>query len=394
MRPRCAESVAFASSKRRLQGFEKLAPPPTLNSSLLTLHSPSLPLARLHVFQVDLRATCREPPARLGREQVRHVNRRPSVVAFPRHALGKITRCERTRDMKPIPVWIRNVLVGLLTVGVLFLFLAIVGWWLDKGYRESESDTVQTRRNGQGFASLPGFERPNPMAKVDPELRQLEASPMKKFQKAEWQDTTVNVHSSGGGSWFGWLSSSRQKEPRRVAAKQSCYLAPHTGIAVEIPVVIFITDSDATWLGPAQDFYVETDSGIVGGKAWGDAILWCRSLTDKRPDNKPNFAGIMTRFEMEVDGNILDTAYNGGAQHEPYLKRLTNLRDVFAKTNRMLASRPSDPKIETAEVHGNTVRLEMKEDDSVAVWIDIKTKKLLKAELNGKQVFPKSWWPW
>lgn len=228
--------------------------------------------------------------------------------------------------------------------------------------------------------------------RVMEKARQLEATPTKKMVKTGWQDTTVDVHSASGTSWLSWFSSTSRPKPMRVAAKRSCYVVLDGDFPADIVVTTFVTERGAIWLGPEQDFYVEIESVITGGKKWGQAILWCESLMNKRPNEKSDLATGLARFEKDVDGSSLAVACNGGPPPptEAFLKRLTDLGGVLFG---IYGSAPnSGGDVVAVQVEGNAVRLDLKgalDHPNGRAWIDIKTKKLLKAEKDGKQVFPK-----
>lgn len=221
--------------------------------------------------------------------------------------------------------------------------------------------------------------------------RQLQATPTEKKPKSNWEAATIELHSASGGSLVSRLFSSSRQKPVRVNAKKSCYYGPHIRWVIEVPVSVFVTEKGATWVGPQQDFYVETESGVVGGKKWGDAVLWCESLLGKRANENSDLDTLLARFDKEVDGNALMTAYNGGyPRGESYLKRLTDFRWVLLNIYGQMPDSGGD--ISGVQVEGNTVRLDLKgctAESSATVWIDITTKKLLKAVEDGKQVFPK-----
>lgn len=222
--------------------------------------------------------------------------------------------------------------------------------------------------------------------------RQIEASPTKKLQKTTWEDTAIDVPLARPPSFFGRFFASGPQKSARVAAKKSSYLVPYHVTVAEIAVCVFVTDQGAIWLGPTQDFYIETGIGVVGGRKLGHGMLWTESMVNKRANEKSDVHSVITRFEKEVAGNSLVVAYNGGpgAPSEVLLKRLTNLAGVFRDIYAPSTDEGAD--IASVQAEGNTARLDLKGysgESSGTVWIDIKSKRLLKAEENGKQVFPK-----
>ena len=256
---------------------------------------------------------------------------------------------------------------------------------------------------GLFFCLLPAF-GDKPAARSDDEqkdrreamqetVRQIEAAPTKKLRKTDWAAHTLEVQSASSKSWFSGLVSSSPTKSMRVLAKKARCCVTHTKLPADITVMAFVTDQGAIWLGPEQEFYVQTESGVVGGKVWGEAILWCESLINTRPNEHNDIDTILARFEKDIDGNKLAVAYNGGPPPptESYLKRLTDLGEVLGTFYG--ARGPNDSgNVVSVRVEGHAVQLGLKGDSatsSATIVIDITTKQLLKAIVDGKQTFPK-----
>ena len=121
----------------------------------------------------------------------------------------------------------------------------------------------------------------------------------KSRRLAEWKDVTIE------------LFSTCTNRIAQVRGKKSCYSGfsafyngdvpiPHSGMAVTITVTAFVTDSGKTWAGPGRDFYIETDSGIIGGENWSPLINWCHSLVSNRPGERLDLATVIRRFDQQA----------------------------------------------------------------------------------------------
>jgi hypothetical protein len=212
----------------------------------------------------------------------------------------------------------------------------------------------------------------------------LEAAPLKKMRVSGWQATTIQLHSTMGLA------------PQSLPARKACYFAlVRKDLPCEINVVVFVTDRGVIWAGPERDFYIETKSGIVGGKRDFYRILWCNNLMNRRRKEKADLDSVVVGFENEVDADSLVIDYKHGPTQtkEEYLNRATRLIDFVPD---MFGSfRGGD--IVAVQVEGNAVRLDLKgykAGSSATVWIDIHSKKVMLANANGKQVYPELWRPW
>jgi hypothetical protein len=144
--------------------------------------------------------------------------------------------------------------------------------------------------------------------------------------------------------------------------------------------------SGRIWLGPTMDFYVDAQSNIFGGMLSPGAVLWRDSLISS--PGQTNIDAAINYFEKNIDGSKLISSLG----HKPD----TDLRKVvpqgfFSKRG------PTDsefikPDVIAAEVIKNELRLDLENPFShqkVSVWIDISSRKPVKAVEAGKQIFPK-----
>jgi len=224
-------------------------------------------------------------------------------------------------------------------------------------------------------------------AKYAERAREIESMPTQKKQKSPWEPLTVDLYSTSG------------QKPVRIHAQESCYLTVAFRFRPgDCPVTAFVSPTGNVWVGPPQDFYIETERGIIGGKEQHSSeILWCKSMIQKHTKEKSNLDSVIRRFENEVDGRSLGIA--SGFYEDPHTgkdlpgtpearsKRETDLLDVLGDFYGARGNRGG--RIAGIEVKDDTVRLDLKGAGSATVWIDINSKKLLKAIKNGKQVWPK-----
>jgi hypothetical protein len=160
------------------------------------------------------------------------------------------------------------------------------------------------------------------------------------------------------------------------------------GVVTTIPVVAFATPSGKTWMGPAQDFYIETDSGIIGFQMRvGGELFWCSSLA-KNPAPKAKTPGATadpsSEFEQDVSGSDLFDAHMG-IDPDARLARITDLRQNVSSwffSDSPGSSQTGLAKIVGVEISGGQLKLDLTDQAgkySVTVWLDIKTKRGLKA---------------
>lgn len=208
-----------------------------------------------------------------------------------------------------------------------------------------------------------------------------EAAEMNKERVSDWKNMTVEVHSTCAAG------------TTRAHGKRGEYNSRIGSDAVAVfPVTAFVANGGQIWVGPEQGFYIETPSGVVGGKMFCGSILWCESLFPKRPNEKTDVDSIIARFEREVHGSTLQRAANAADEDlKVCLKRYTRLLLVLPELFDPHFNN-QEKTIQAVRVTGKTLQFDLKSHNgrcTATVWIDIESKKLLKAFEDGKQVFPK-----
>jgi hypothetical protein len=154
--------------------------------------------------------------------------------------------------------------------------------------------------------------------------------------------------------------------------------------AVPLPhlVIAFIEPRNKNiWLGGVMDVFIVTDSEILGCLL-GPVVQWFDSFkTDRK---MPLDAGI-ARFEKEVDATKLDRLWDeiGGTEIRVLGSDFWGARPGTSDFGRI--------RVEKVDLKGEELRLDLTNPTGVfsgSVWIHLTTKRLLRAERDGKQVFP------
>lgn len=182
----------------------------------------------------------------------------------------------------------------------------------------------------------------------------------------------------------------------RVRGRRVCYRTSlayfgfrEIPIPVEAPVTAFMTKRGEIWVGREMDFYIETDAGVVGGRRSSASIAWHGSWISKRQNEKVDLNSLMRRFEKEMTADKWSEIF-GDPNLEKQPERLTKLWPMFQKLG--TAWRESDQELRATDLTNGILRLDWNSKDrhdSGSVWIEIKSRKLVKAVEDGKQVFPK-----
>ncbi|MCX6897187.1 MAG: hypothetical protein NT105_00675 [Verrucomicrobia bacterium] len=208
-----------------------------------------------------------------------------------------------------------------------------------------------------------------------------------KERKGDWEKTTVELHST------------KSAGTKRVAAKQCSYKIrfalgrPDIGNE-SLPITVFVTDSGETWAGPEQDFYIETDSGIVGGTV-DSGLLWCDSLVTRRAGEKDSLDILTTRFDKQVGGYDLGNARRGwvmdgdGYSDSIMRGRYTFFRDSLGRDFDDKVVESDGRAYRAVQVTGNTLRLEMRGRGGACVGsvsVSIKSREVLNCSVDRKQV--------
>jgi hypothetical protein len=209
--------------------------------------------------------------------------------------------------------------------------------------------------------------------------------PMSKTLLVAWQNAaSPDVHSAARQQVGHFITKKASYRTQVNLLKDWC---------INVSVTAFVSDQGGIWAGPEQEFYVETQSGIVGGTLRHGILLWCESLVSKRANERCDINSVVARFEKEVDGPSLATAYNGGENRtaETLLKRLTDLRE-FLTYKFFRDAVNAGGVFQSSLITGDDLQLNLKSNDGLStasLWLNLKTRKVVKSVVDGKQVFPK-----
>lgn len=220
----------------------------------------------------------------------------------------------------------------------------------------------------------------------------------------EWQEVSCLVSSREGAKQVCGKKSHRDVFLVRYRGLEN--LDAKTPFAV--PVTAFVTATEQPWVGPEQDFYIETESGILGGTKWnGSSILWCESLVAKRKHQRNDLAAVLRRFRWEVSASRLaDACDPEGDQRYPtfgetrpplmpqYRVKLLERRFTILSSlsKNFFGYLMGGYDLQVSKMTGATITLDLRDKSghvSATIWIDIKSREVVTAEENGKQVFPK-----
>lgn len=192
----------------------------------------------------------------------------------------------------------------------------------------------------------------------------------------------------------------------------------------KMPVVGFIAPSGGIWVGPEKKFYIESLASVVGAEHHEFGIAWFESLVVGKGHAKTTLDDCLKLFEREIDATALDLCSGGiavtaeGSPVTPAGKLVKCARIHFTSwcpplDRETLGSCPGttlgDVELIGVQVTGNTLRLNLKSKHphflrvksppsksgtesytwtkthyEASVWIDIPSKKLIKAEQNGR----------
>lgn len=209
---------------------------------------------------------------------------------------------------------------------------------------------------------------------------------LKNVKHSTWTPITIEMLSTTAGT------------PEKMEARKTVFEYSGSFGTSTCPVTAFVSSkSRAIWIGPEQDFHVELDSGITGGRLVNGFLLWCDSIAHNQ--NATNDVDSAIReFESARELGELLAAEVPGPDFETKAKRSTDLRKVFnvwafsAGKENTAISRTT--KLLTSEIHGKEKELKLTIENPASefkgeVWIDVRTRKITKATEGGKQVFPK-----
>lgn len=214
---------------------------------------------------------------------------------------------------------------------------------------------------------------------------------MEVLGHSEWKGITIDLHST------------MQPGVIHVPAKKSWFRCKILYLGgASVPVTAFVTKKGNLWVGPEGagiNFYIETEKGVLRGFQQGlGEILWCESLVTMPRDPKISIDQLIAQFERHPDG---DAIHDAGiiCRRETEKIRYTFFSEALDWDHRLRLPNQSAGLLLGAgivgiQVIGNTLRLELENKNpelnyAVSVWVDINSKKVLKAVEKGKQVYPK-----
>lgn len=208
---------------------------------------------------------------------------------------------------------------------------------------------------------------------------QRAAEPLNKVRESEWKDVTVQLHLTGVTT----LSGGRSEQVRAKKANYSVLWPGDLYERVFVPVTVFVTSRGEIWAGLEENVYIETELGVIGASLDLNDISWSESAIRKRTDGRCDIAEALDRFMQEVSESDLQAIRKRSPSRTTDLTPLTVSFGAMANNG--------CEKISSASVTNGILRADFKSvwRDEASAWIDIKTKKVVKAVFNGKQVFPK-----
>ena len=213
---------------------------------------------------------------------------------------------------------------------------------------------------------------------------------IKKRKQPQWESKSQAVHRVGNRS------------PADVVSKEAIYEFEFgdPGDTLGFAVTAFAASAGGqVWVGPKQDFYIETDSCVVGGKLRmsGGLLRWCESMVEtKRGERQISLKEAISRFDKEVDLMTFFEAISRDADTKWLEQHMTDLRNVlkdrFFYADRRGGQQPAEIRIVAVEISGEEVRLDLQNVTAKrtgSVWIDIKSRKVTKAVEDKEVTFPK-----
>jgi hypothetical protein len=198
--------------------------------------------------------------------------------------------------------------------------------------------------------------------------------PLQRQSKTLWRQATIDLYPLAGTSF-------------PVVGKKGAFEFEITSNQdFEIPVEVFINENNYNvWAGKKSGLYVEEEAGITGIQMYGGFLRFEKSAITKAKSNE-NLNDIANRYDNQVDHSDLLIP-----QKETFVDMRTVLDPWF------FCSLPGGSQIGMAKllkVHlrRGVLELTLKSasgPDMADIWIDLGSKKLLKAIENGHKTFPK-----
>jgi hypothetical protein len=172
------------------------------------------------------------------------------------------------------------------------------------------------------------------------------------------------------------------------------FLLAATGSIAHRKVVAFTSPRNhAIWVGPEQDVFIESGSQIVGARIAARGVLWAESLIHSTGPKRSELAKAIATFEKETDGRSLSQAWLPTSL-ELHKMRLTDLKVILSMDFYVASpgsSQGAQPRLVDFDTKGAELRITLASPTGVhsaTVWIDVETRRVVKAEENGQQVFP------
>ena len=140
---------------------------------------------------------------------------------------------------------------------------------------------------------------------------------MRHAPHTKWETKKVQVHRM-------------DKVPSMQAVAQtSTFEAPYGGDYRVLAIVV--PKSRHVWVGPDQDFLIDTDAGVIGGRMTSSGNLWwCESMVEVDSPERLNLQQVIDRFEQKATFVDLGIAINNiGGNPQDLPKRVTSLRSVL-----------------------------------------------------------------
>ena len=192
-----------------------------------------------------------------------------------------------------------------------------------------------------------------------------------------------------------WLG--RDGKTRKVTdAKLIVYeYADKSGQTINLPVTAFVSSELAEpWVGPQQQYYIQTKSGIAGFVHFGGLLTWYATFAKDslaKPRAMLTVDDVVSDFEHNVGGEQLIATYESylHAYSDPVRDQRTDFRTIIPSKEAMyfLSAAPGSalgglPKITGINMDGDLLKVDMENQTGEikpTIWIDTETKQPVKA---------------
>jgi hypothetical protein len=145
----------------------------------------------------------------------------------------------------------------------------------------------------------------------------------------------------------------------------------------------------SVWADLPMTFYIDTDSGMEGAQvSLGGALFWKHSHT-KRIKERESLAALAARFESSLDSYVKDFDPINSVEDSTDLGE--HLKPFYFVTRADGLGQLCELPPKTVSVQGSTLLLEFDNtwNSRATIYIDVNTRKVVKAVEDGKQMFPK-----